>query len=238
MPSPSVSTVAFTNRAFFPIDSESTNRTPGRTSASGSPDPGGRAFLALLACAAERCSASRFAEYLSLGQVPPAGFDRPMDREWTGSEDELLASGSAPTEGPDPEIDEALVARAPSGWEKLLVDAAVIGGRDRWQRRLQGLEHEFELRLKTLEREDDPRREYLSRQLDQLRTLEHFALPLIDVLDELPAAAHWKEWIERLSSLARVALRRPEPILAVLAEFEPMGDVGPAAARRSSRRFE
>ncbi|HUI39057.1 MAG TPA: PD-(D/E)XK nuclease family protein, partial [Candidatus Nitrosotalea sp.] len=35
------------------------------------PEPSGRAFLALLACAAEGCSASRFAEYLSLGQVPP-----------------------------------------------------------------------------------------------------------------------------------------------------------------------
>src|SRR5581483_7882539 len=37
------------------------------------PDPAGRAFLALLGCAAEKCSASRFAEYLSLGQVPPEG---------------------------------------------------------------------------------------------------------------------------------------------------------------------
>ncbi len=36
---------------------------------------------------------------------------------------------------------------APSAWEKLLVDAAVIGGRDRWARRLHGLEREFELRL-------------------------------------------------------------------------------------------
>ena len=35
------------------------------------PDPAGRAFLALLACAGEGCSASRFAEYLSLGQLPP-----------------------------------------------------------------------------------------------------------------------------------------------------------------------
>ena len=190
------------------------------------PDPGGRAFLALLACAAERCSASRFAEYLSLGQLPPAGTNRSV--EWTGADDELLASEPA-SETPAPDIDETQVARAPSAWEKLLVDAAVIGGRDRWQRRLHGLGHEFELRLKSLEREDEPRREYLSRQLDQLRTLERFALPLIDVLDALPAAAHWKEWIELLSALARVALRRPEPILAVLAEFEPMGDVGPAA---------
>src|SRR5262249_58621117 len=36
------------------------------------PAPAGRAFLALLACAAEGLSARRFAEYLSLGEVPPA----------------------------------------------------------------------------------------------------------------------------------------------------------------------
>src|SRR6266851_3943081 len=36
------------------------------------PDPAGRAFLALLACAAEGLSARRFAEYLSLGEVPEA----------------------------------------------------------------------------------------------------------------------------------------------------------------------
>ena len=34
------------------------------------PDPAGRAMLALLSCAAEGLSAKRFAEYLSLGQVP------------------------------------------------------------------------------------------------------------------------------------------------------------------------
>src|SRR5690606_27650509 len=36
------------------------------------PHPAGRAFLALLACAAEGLSARRFAEYLSLGQLPAA----------------------------------------------------------------------------------------------------------------------------------------------------------------------
>ena len=34
------------------------------------PHPGGRAFLAILACACEQLSARRFAEYLSLAQVP------------------------------------------------------------------------------------------------------------------------------------------------------------------------
>src|SRR5262249_8265515 len=49
------------------------------------PDPSGRAFLALLACAAEGLSARRFAEYLSLGQVPPrdaAGATPPIDPPW------------------------------------------------------------------------------------------------------------------------------------------------------------
>lgn len=191
------------------------------------PDAGGRAFLALLACASEKCSASRFAEYLSLGQVPPAGLQSAAD--WVPAEDELLTAPDAKPEAlPTIEVDEALVPRAPSGWEKLLVDAAVIGGRDRWQRRLRGLECEFELQLKSLEREDDPRRDYVARQLEQLRALEHFALPLIEMLDSLPASAHWKEWLEHLARLARMALRRPEPVLAVLAEFEPMGEVGPA----------
>ena len=39
------------------------------------PDPAGRAFYSLLRCAAEGISARRFAEYLSLGQVPIATSD-------------------------------------------------------------------------------------------------------------------------------------------------------------------
>jgi ATP-dependent helicase/nuclease subunit B len=191
------------------------------------PDPAGRAFLALIACAAEKCSASRFAEYLSLGQVPPAGFDAPKD--WVAAQDELLPAGETiPTD--EPAVDENLVPRAPAAWEKLLVDAAVIGGRERWRKRLSGLDQEFELRLKALAREDDGRREHVQKQLARLRQLEQFALPLIDRLDALPHAARWSEWIEQLSEIARVALRRPEPVLAVLAEFEPMGDVGPVDA--------
>jgi CRISPR/Cas system-associated exonuclease Cas4 (RecB family) len=194
------------------------------------PDPSGRAFLALVACAAEKCSASRFAEYLSLGQVPPAGFE--PRKEWVAPDDELLAEPpEIGREVPVDEspVDEATVPRAPATWEKLLVDAAVIGGRDRWKRRLTGLDREFELRLKTLEREDDTRREHVKRQLDRLRELEKFALPLIDILDALPRSAFWKDWIVELGGLARLALRSPEPVLAVLAEFEPMGDIGPAS---------
>ena len=36
------------------------------------PDPAGRAFLALLACAADGLSVRRFTQYLSLGELPEA----------------------------------------------------------------------------------------------------------------------------------------------------------------------
>jgi CRISPR/Cas system-associated exonuclease Cas4 (RecB family) len=198
------------------------------------PDPGGRAFLALLACATEKCSASRFAEYLSLGQVPPLGSG--LAPEWVAASDDLLPPGIEPP-APKSEAGGPVVPPAPAGWEKLLVDAAVIGGSDRWERRLRGLEREFELRLTMLEREDDPSRAHVSRRLEQLRELERFALPLIQALHSLPQSAHWKEWLEHLARLARLSLRHPEPVLSVLAEFEPMGEVGPVTLEEVSEVF-
>jgi hypothetical protein len=72
------------------------------------PDSAGRSFLALLYCADEGLSASRFGEYLSHEQK-----------------------------------------EQPYGWERLLVDAAVIGGKDRWERRLSGLAVDAENRVTT-----------------------------------------------------------------------------------------
>lgn len=47
------------------------------------PDVSGRAFMALLRCAVEDLSAARFAEYLSLGQVPAGeGDSRPFSSMW------------------------------------------------------------------------------------------------------------------------------------------------------------
>jgi ATP-dependent helicase/nuclease subunit B len=182
------------------------------------PDPAGRAFLVLLRCAAENLSASSFAEYLSLGQVPAI---EALER-WVAPADEILSTETPEAaEPPGPERPLS----TPAGWEKLLVDAAVIGGRERWARRLKGLEREFELRLEELE--DDAQRSHFERQLERLRTLAGFALPVISLLDELPKEASWSAWLEALAPLARVALRHPDGVLAVLAEFEPMGGVGP-----------
>ena len=204
------------------------------------PNPTGRAFLALLECAREGCSATRFAEYLSLGQVPP--LDRPPDANgWTlpPPEDEMLQrlfepAGAAPAPEPGPEEaegeDAAVISgtlQSPSAWERLLVDAAVIGGRARWSRRLRGLEAEFRVRLADLGPEEEGWREHLLREIARLKNLERFALPLIDLLAALPQQAAWGKWLECLNELAAAALRRPESVLAVLGELQAMAEVGP-----------
>lgn len=188
------------------------------------PDPSGRAFLALLSCAAEGCTASRFAEYLSLAQVPPLdseGAPVRQEKAWAASQDELLSgfSGEAVIDsGPAPEPS----FEAPAGWEKLLVDAAVVGGSTRWARRLSGFESELCMQIETSE---DPA--YPERRLRQLRRLQRFALPLIQLLSDLPKQATWGIWLEQLTALAQTALRGPESVVSTLVELQPMSDVGP-----------
>ena len=201
------------------------------------PDPAGRAFLALLACAGDGCSASRFAEYLSLGQLPPVDKNgAPMKRpaRWVPPDDEVLGNIQSIPPGSEPAREEAESAEeftlaVPIGWEKLLVDAAVVGGKDRWARRLGGLRREFQEQLRNLDREDESHRPHIERRIEQLTQLERFALPLIEQIGSLPKHAHWGEWLDRLMDLAPTALRRPEPVLAVLSELEPMSEVGPAS---------
>jgi CRISPR/Cas system-associated exonuclease Cas4 (RecB family) len=247
------------------------------------PDPTGRAFLALLACAGERLSVRRFAEYLSLGEVPATSEPPPAapsgDR-WVPPEEELLPVAlAAGDEEDDDELGEILVLRggplpsrdvlaaalglpgagepvrargdagdvagdvagdmagdgaagvaagpvfAPWRWEQLLVDAAVIGGLDRWERRLAGLEAQLQLE------DGDHGRDRRERALADLRQLRAFALPLLRDLAALPAYATWGEWIDRLSALATRAVKRPERVLAVLAALQPMAEVGPIELR-------
>jgi len=202
------------------------------------PDPAGRAFLALLACAAEDLSAARFAEYLSLGQVPrleasgapPAGPAR-----WAAPEEDIGPSLKAPAAeeevepGAESDQDPAPAGslRAPFAWEKLLVEAAVIGGQDRWERRLKGLEEELRLQLGDLEDPGDLQGRRLQAQLERLGHLQRFALPLIERLTSLPRRARWRQWLECLAELAQASLRKPDSVLAMLTELEPLAEVGP-----------
>ena len=213
------------------------------------PDPAGRAFLALLACADEKLSAKRFAEYLSLGQVPvlnESGGPPEGKQTWIAAEDEMLGLGlTAPVpaaaeasektgnDGEDsddsPQIGGTL--RAPWNWEELLVDAAVIGGKDRWERRLNGLDAEFRLKLREVVGKDpeSPRAVAIQREIRELSHLKKFALPLIEVLSGFPKEARWGEWLTIVQSLAPTVLRSPERVLSMLAEMTPMESVGPVS---------
>jgi ATP-dependent helicase/nuclease subunit B len=215
------------------------------------PDPAGRAFLAILSCAADNFSAKRFAEYLSLTQVPSLDDPGKAPLEsghstWVASRDDVFGvlSERAPDEPDDIDGDdeqksaaningdEAMVAgslRAPWKWESLLVESAVIGGSERWARRLNGLAAEYELKIRELtsEQPDSPRIARLERERQNLAHLRGFALPLVQEMSAWPKQATWGDWLQRLEEFAPRVLRRPEFVLRVLADLRPMAAVGP-----------
>jgi RecB family exonuclease len=145
-------------------------------------------------------------------QLTTGGVDEPI----VAAETDMTSSWD------EPPVREGQL-RAPRRWERLLVEAAVIGGRERWRRRIDGLANELRLRLAEMGEAD----ETLARTLEDLSSFAGYALPLIDELDSLPAAANWSEWLDRLGALATRALRQPDRVLAVLAELAPMAPIGP-----------
>lgn len=149
-----------------------------------------------------------------------------------GSSDEAGFGEDADDQGGPDHEDRPTIAgtlRAPWKWEEYLVEAAVIGGYERWVTRLRGLEHELRLKGQELadEEPESPRLESLRRDLINLRHLERFALPVIETLAQLPDRAPWRDWLEALNRLAPMVLREPTRVLGVLAELQPMAEVGP-----------
>ena len=211
------------------------------------PDPAGRAFHALLCCATENLSARRFAEYLSLSQVPDARPDgappeaAPASERWIAPDQELIPRAVAealgeepapqdiPPPSSDPDKDPVIAGqlRAPRRWERLLVEASVIGGRERWLNRIIGLAQDLRKRLAEIEEENEAQGAIFRRSLNDLEAFAAYALPLIDSLDALPKSAAWGEWLDHLGALATRALRQPERVLSVLSELSPMAAVGP-----------
>jgi hypothetical protein len=209
------------------------------------PHPAGRAFLAVLACAVEKLSARRFAEYLSLGQVP-----RPEEAERAPEfvpplDDELDLRRAGEQEEPEDSAveereelvsdDEPLLAgslRTPWKWEKLIVEAAVIGGDpERWDRRLKGWRNEQLVRLHA-EHRDDPESPLAARIAREIRNLDHlraFALPVIRCLASWPASATWGQWLNHFDTLAVMVLSQPKRVQAVLEQLRPMSAVGPVS---------
>ena len=217
------------------------------------PHPAGRAFLALLACACEGLSARRFAEYLSLGQVPsPAERERtpefvpPADEEtlpaafvpeepgsgdaahWDGTAEPLAAAAD------DPVVDGTL--RAPWKWESLIVEASVIGGKpERWERRLAGLEKKYRLELREALSEEaeehSPRALRITRDLANLLHLTAFALPIVRELAAFPQQATWGEWLALFANLAPRVLRDPGDtrVTSLIQQLQPMSAIGPVS---------
>ena len=203
------------------------------TRAAARPEPSGRALLALLECVAEGLSATRFAEYLSLGVVPErspsqasaAISDAPLATD-DGDIERLLCAPSAGAKATPAGATKNLTL--PRRWESLLVNAAVIGGAARWHRRLSTLDASLEARL---ERCAETERVSILRERDTLRELREFALPIIDLLGNLPEAAPWGVWLDALSELSQRAIDAPEPILSALAQLEIVREVGPVSLK-------
>jgi ATP-dependent helicase/nuclease subunit B len=202
------------------------------------PDPRGRAFLALLAVRAEGLSAERFSEYLSFDELPPLEAEPPgLKLDDLGDErgDEGARSAPPPADH-EPPLDEpseaeparepggSVALRAPHRFERLLVEAAVVGGHERWQRRLEGLSARLE--HDAVFGATEAIRARSSRMQAELAVLSRFALPLIARLAALPEQATWGTWLEHLGPLARCSLRAPERVLAVLDELAPMAREG------------
>jgi ATP-dependent helicase/nuclease subunit B len=214
------------------------------------PHPAGRAFLAMLSCAVENLSAKRFAEYLSLGQVPSdASYVVPgfLTAEgvpkvvspaqtpdvWVASNDEVFGVLSEKTTQAADELaqDQSGTLRAPWKWESLLVESAVIGGSARWARRLNGLAEQYRLQIRELTEEDpdSSRIAHFERELQNLEHLRAFALPLVEMISDWPDEAAWGDWLQRLEGFAPRILRKPEHVLRVLADLRPMGAIGPVS---------
>ena len=93
----------------------------------------------------------------------------------------------------------------PANWERWISNAHVIGGADRWARRLSAL----------------------ARTSESLEELKDFVLPLVDRLDRVPKLAIWRDWLDAIYALAESSLRDPAAIFEALDELQPMSDIGP-----------
>lgn len=208
------------------------------------PHPSGRAFLAMLSCAVERLSAIRFAEYLSLAQVPDGAVEAtetlpPADdfvAGFTGGDRQphIQETALPPRRFADdqsPVVEGGL--RAPWKWERLIVEASVIGGDpQRWRRRLDGVRAAYDAQIKEERLREDPespRLASLERDRQNLAHLALFAIPIVETLAAWPSQATWGEWLQRFGELAPRVLRRPARVQHVLGELRAMSAIGPVS---------
>ena len=214
------------------------------------PHPAGRAFLALLACALDNLSARRFAEYLSLGQVPDRGAAPHRDDAFPDVErrsvrrarraggharradDEASSDGRGRGHAEPPRVPRAVEVgaaarriarggqRGPLGAPPERPDARVRAAAARARAHRPG----------------SPRIDQLARKIDDLQSAR--GLRAADHADARRLAGRRRRgpsgWITS-SALAPRVLRQPDRVLRVLADLRPMGAVGPVTLDEAAR---
>ena len=192
--------------------------------------PSGRAFLALLACRRERGSGRRLIEYLSTGELPAFAA---RETEVLPDDDTLGRFGEGESErpaaatAPAPRVEVRLPLRK---WQRVLGEiglshagdgasiAAYLGRRLSFARRVL-LDKQVSA---SLAGSDLPAAERIEGELLELTAIETHLGPVLQALDAILARAPLEQQVAALADLARAALRRPEPVLALLAELAPL----------------
>ena len=184
---------------------------------------------------------------MSLGQVPltEAG-DADL---WSPPAEELVEAMLPPEERaedtqPEEEAQAATLRgetdrdlagtlRAPWRWEDLIVEAAVIGQFDRWQRRLRASSASTDRRVREASSEDPDasRVRALKRDREQLRALRSFAEPVLAEMADWPESQLWGDWLASLERIAPRVIAKPERVLRVLRELAPLAAIGPVRLR-------
>ena len=116
---------------------------------------------------------------------------------------------------------------ASARWERLLREAAVISGADRWKIRLTAAAERLSAKGKDA-----------AGDLEALGSLMEFAIPIIQMLASLPERATWRDWLAKLDLLAERALANPRSVLELLDELAPLGDLGPVTAAEVTHTLE
>lgn len=117
--------------------------------------------------------------------------------------------------------------KTPYRWEELLGAAWVIRTPERWRKRLRGLGQERGRQIAQLQRDEpeSPKIQNYQDEVEQLRELEQFALPLIERMADWQRSRSWGEWLREIVALSRQTLSDPELIEEKLEELHPLRSI-------------